>query len=151
MLSNDHIFVKLTKKYCNDETINDEVVLTFDEGNDQYLVIFWLIKNGCVNYILGCEYCHFCEKSHLDDANVSKWMKIEREIKYNGLTLIKSMFVWNDCVIKVNNIFNEIIIKLGRDQFKKLYYKLFIFLHRENMIFDVYCKIGQKLFEIYCE
>ena len=160
MLSDDDIFVKLTRKCCSEPKIKFEVIKLRNPIINEFEIcsaISQLIKNGNVKHNIRSGVgingnwwrCDIC-KADLENFNLYdlKSIKIKYCLTYNPDS---TLFAFGNCVEKIYLIFNEVVDKLGREEFKKLYYKLFIFLHRENMIFDVYCKIGQKLFDIYCK
>ena len=188
MLSDDHIFVRLTRKYCDINQIKkevssttiviDKIIYPLEE------IISHLIKSGKhvekkdfalpstnrssaffegltgnlnFTYIKASIFndyeCDLCENSHVCDLEKSNNLIEGLQIKFDTETsrhqdlifgIQRVLFIWGDCTKYIYPPFNEIVSKLGRIEFKKLYFKLFIFFScNENIVFDLQYIIGE--------
>lgn len=158
MLSSDHIFVKLTRKYCHVKVIKDEIIIAMANnflvsnsdaisqliktGNYKYYeyskVYFQDIGNGN-GYTAACGICD----NHSIKIGLSKRLAFSFETEYHGCGILDNCVVWDNCIGQVYSYFNQVVNKLGREEFKKLYHKFFIFMHNENIVLDLCYNIGK--------
>jgi len=162
MLSNDNIFVNLTKiqtkglnfvelrltrKYCDIEVIKDEVVIsslnivTITKNpwwfRIQLNAIAHLIKNGnCERFQSNSFYCGLCNRHHTK-VQGTYGLKIFISEKCDNFIVL------GECVNQLYSYFNVVVNKLGKNEFKKLFYKLFLFINNENILLDICYIIGR--------
>lgn len=166
MLTDNHIFVKLTRKYCNIINIRYEVTKIFNEKNIinehtleglEYLIKFGGLTIIYSDFIPTYAPCSICSESSIylstgindEDVHVVG-ISIYHKTPENYWFTFGYVYIWGDCLNIANYTFNTVVTKFGKEQLKKLYYGLFIFKHYENITFDIYCKIGEQLFELLC-
>jgi hypothetical protein len=167
MLPNDNIFVNLTKiqtfglnfvelrltrKYCDIEVIKDEVVIsslnivTMTKNpwwfRIQLNAIAHLIKNGnCERFQSNSFYCGLCNRLHTKVQGTYGLKILFISEKYDDI-----FFILGECIDQLYSYFNIIVNKLGRNEFKKLFHKLFLFMNNKNILLDICNIIGKFYF-----
>lgn len=166
MLPDSHIFVKLTRKYYDIYKIADKITEIFNEKNivSEYTheAMSYLIKDGgseiiYSNFIPTYAPCSLCSETPLhlhsginDEVVHIVGITIQHKTPDNYWFTNAHIYIWEDCLNIINEVFNTIVAKLGRKKFKRLYYGLFIFKYYANITFDIYNKIGEQLFQLLC-
>jgi len=54
--------------------------------------------------------------------------------------------VLGKCVDQIYSYFNVVVNKLGKNEFKKLFYKFFLFMNNKNILLDICNIIGKFYF-----
>jgi hypothetical protein len=107
----------------------------------QYDAISQFIKNGNYKYQKNCYYnCKICNRVHLEPQG-SSGLKISFVNEYERCD--DYFIVLGECVDQLYSYFNVVVNKLGKNEFKKLFYKLFLFMNNKNILLDICYIIGR--------